>query len=111
MESSPEAGGRSRLAVALRYPGYWVFTSRGIIKVNIILGVTLVEGLASVLEGKMSIKPTFDRTFLLPFVFVMVAVAGVNGYGQCGVYLRRVSTQQVPYAKVYLDRAVDLNGD
>ena len=46
---------------------------------------------------------------LLP---LLVLFAGASSaYGQCGAYLRRASTQFLPYQKVYLDGTADMNGD
>ena len=40
-----------------------------------------------------------------------LAITGGSIHAQCGSYLRHASTQQLPYEKVHLDNAADMNAD
>jgi len=59
----------------------------------------------------MIFDPGVKRIFLLLSVVIIAAVLSSAVNGQCGVYLRRSSTQQIPYSKVYLDKVADMNND
>ena len=42
---------------------------------------------------------------------IVICSLGINGYAQCGVYLRHASTQRFSHPRVYLNRAADMTGD
>lgn len=53
---------------------------------------------------------TFDLVSPL-VVLVVIALSGLNTFGQCGVYFKRTSTWSFPVSRVHLDRAHDMTGD
>lgn len=59
----------------------------------------------------MFVDPEKFRRFAPFLILIIFVVTAADGFGQCGVYLKRTSTQQIPYSKIYLDRTADINND
>ncbi len=59
----------------------------------------------------MLANPNRTQFFSSVLVIFALCAGGLNSYAQCGTYLRHASTQAVPFPKVYLHGAADMNGD
>ncbi len=59
----------------------------------------------------MKVEPSVKNLFKLLSLLIGIGAFYYPVNAQCGVYLRPINTQQIPYSKVYLDRTADINND
>ncbi len=59
----------------------------------------------------MRVRSRTIKLFVLISSVVAIGTAAGTASGQCGVYLRPINTQQIPYSRIYLDRSADVNND